>query len=487
MRRLCQRAAPPLLLLVVSGCTDMDGGARFQRSLPSVATARQPSASLKIDTSQIRPMYDRRMLAVDLLTTVRVATARNLDIQAAQERVAASRGAYEASIGMIFPSVSPNITALGLQGAVATPALVVQSFNHVFPIVLLQWIINPGQVAYDIIASKRRLEASDQLDLAIVLETTRAAAVQYYEVVLAQAQVGVARRSLQEAEELLRIERLRLKVGTGLPEDELRAQAALAARQQNLLTALNAFYNASVALAITMHLDPTVMLVPKAGSIKATTLVREDLSIDDMLVTAARYRPDLEAIRTLVAAAEAGTGATIWGGLGPQVTAAATFTTRPPASSTADTEYRQQTYIATGGFNWSAATFGRIRTAIANAKIAGLDAERQLDLVQAAVVTAHQTSLTTKKTIPIAQQEVSSAEEALRLTQKNLQSGTGLTIDVLVAQDAADQAGLHYATAVTRYNQAEINLLAALGLIDQLNVVGKSTARGGERAQTPSR
>jgi outer membrane protein TolC len=173
--------------------------------------------------------------------------------------------------------------------------------------------------------------------------------------------------------------------------------------------------------------------------------------------------------------------------LGPQVTAAATFTTRPPASSTADTEYRQQTYTATGGFNWSAATFGRIRTAIANAKIAELDTERQLDLVQAAVVTAHQTSLTTKKTIPIAQQEVSSAEEALRLTQKNLETGTGLTIDVLVAQDAADQARLHYATAVTRYNQAEINLLAALGLIDQLNVVGKSTARGGGRAQTPSR
>jgi outer membrane protein TolC len=32
------------------------------------------------------------------------------------------------------------------------------------------------------------------------------------------------------------------------------------------------------------------------------------------------------------------------------------------------------------------------------------------------------------------------------LTQKNLQAGTGLTIDVLQAQDAADQARLRYAT-----------------------------------------
>jgi outer membrane protein TolC len=74
--------------------------------------------------------------------------------------------------------------------------------------------------------------------------------------------------------------------------------------------------------------------------------------------------------------------------------------------------------------NWSAATFGRIKTAAANAKIA---------------------------------------------------------LDVLVAQDAAFRARLNYATAIVRYNQAEVNLLAALGLIDEANV--KANSRG----RTPSR
>jgi outer membrane protein TolC len=214
--------------------------------------------------------------------------------------------------------------------------------------------------------------------------------------------------------------------------------------------------------------------VPRAGGVKQAMLVREDLSIDQMLFTATYYRPDLEAIRTLVAAADADNGATIWGGLGPQVLASRTFAPPPPASALSDTEYRQQIYMASAGFNWSLATFGRIRTAAANTRIAGLNAERQLDLVQAAVVTAHQTSLTAKKAIPIAQEEVTSAEEALRLTQKNLEPGTGLTIDVLVAQDAADQARLRYATAVIRYNQAETNLLAVLGLIDQISVAARA-------------
>jgi outer membrane protein TolC len=480
--RLCRRTALPLLLVAMSECTPLTGpetDGRLEISLPSVAPASQPAASLKIDTSHIRPMYDRRMFAVDLPTTVRVAMARNVDIQAAQEHVAASRGEYEASIGMIFPSVSPNITARGLRGAISTPPrLTVLGFNHVFPTVLLQWIINPGQVAYDIIASKRRLDASDQQDLAVVQETMRTAAAQYYDVVLAQAQVAVALRALEEAKELLRIERLGSRTGTALPADELRAQAALAARQQNILTALNAFYDASVALAITLRLDPTVILVPKS-IIKETTLVREDLSIDDMLVMATRYRPDLAAIRTLVAAADADIGSTVWGGLGPQINAFRTFTTRPPSKTLSDTLYRERTYVATGGFNWSAATFGRIRTAVANAKIAEIDAERQLDLVQAAVVSAHQTSLIAKKKLPFARQEVAFAEEALRLTQRNLEAGTGLTIDVLVAEDAADQARLHHVTAVIRYNQAEINLLAALGLVDELSVAGRPMAGGG--------
>jgi outer membrane protein TolC len=169
-------------------------------------------------------------------------------------------------------------------------------------------------VAYEIVASKRRLEASAQQEQAVVLETARVAALQYYDLVLTQAWVSVARQTMKEAEELLRIEYLRLKTDTELPADEL-AEAALAGARQDLLTAVKGFYDASVTLTVTLHLDSTVMLAPRAGTMKQTTLVREDLPIDDMLVTAVRYRPDLEAVRTLWAAAQADQGATVWGGL----------------------------------------------------------------------------------------------------------------------------------------------------------------------------
>lgn len=483
----CRRVGLTLALLPgMSGCLDTWSKEELVR--PSVAPGSQPKASLNIDASQVAPMYERRLFAVDLPTVIRVAIARNIDIQESKQRVEASKGELEASVGLIFPSFTPHFTTLSIEGALSNVHnLALGTFSHTFPAAVIQWIINPGMVAYDIIASKRRLEASQEQDRAVVLETTRLAAVQYYDIVMAQAQVSTAQRAMKEAEELLRIERLKLKVGTGLPADELRAEAALAGRRQNLLTALSSFYNASVALTVTLRLDPTVMLAPKAGAVRATALVREDLSIDDMLVAAVRFRPDLEAVRILLEAAEADKGATIWGGLGPQIQASRTYAPPAPAfgyppaggALTKDTLYRQPRYQANAGFNWSLATFGRIRTATANVNIASLEIDRHLDQVQASVVTAHQASVVAKKAIPIAQQQVRSAEEALRLTQKNLSAGTGLLIDVLQAQDAADQARLRYASAVVQYNQSQIDLLAALGLIDEAKLIEAQRSASG--------
>jgi outer membrane protein TolC len=65
---------------------------------------------------------------------------------------------------------------------------------------------------------------------------------------------------------------------------------------------------------------------------------------------------------------------------------------------------------------------------------------------------------------------VTAAEEALRITRENFEVGTALFLDLLQAQDAVNQARLNYATAITSYNQAQVNLLAALGLIVQPDV-----------------
>ena len=89
-----------------------------------------------------------------------------------------------------------------------------------------------------------------------------------------------------------------------------------------------------------------------------------------------------------------------------------------------------------------------------------------VDHARAQVVTALQGSRANAQLVDKARQQVNAATEALRLTQANLSVGTMTTLDVLTAQDALSRAGLRYAHAVVGYNQAQVDLLASLGLVD---------------------
>jgi len=114
--------------------------------------------------------------------------------------------------------------------------------------------------------------------------------------------------------------------------------------------------------------------------------------------------------------------------------------------------------------------FGQVKTADANEQIAVLEGKRLVEDVKAQVVTSIQDSATNAQLIPLAQKQVKSTEEALRVTQENFENGVGLFLDVLQAEDALAQARLNHAHAITGYNQSQVNLLATLGLIDQANV-----------------
>jgi len=439
---------------------------------PVVAPATQPSVSLDLNGSPMAPMY-RRLLAIDLPTVLRVATARNLDIQQARQRVEANRGRYESNVEAVFPVIAPSIAYSHFQGvgqnANGTLTFPVH-FDNLVPAVSIQWILNPGAIVYDIIASKRRLEASDQQEQSVVLETARAAAVQYYDLVLAQVRLAVAQEAVNEAQELLRITQLQVNAGTGLPADELRAQASLAGFQQDMVLGLNNFYQASIALTLTLHLDPAVTLVPAPRQVNQTMLVRENLPIDELLATAARYRPDLNAIRSLLLASQADTGAAVWGGVGPQLQAAYTVDGLKTYTPGRHHDWKEQQKAGVGaGVALGPSTFGNLKTAQANERSAAIDVQRQTDLVRAAVVSAQQASATNAKLIPVARQQLDSAQEALRLTQANLKAGTALLLDVLQAENAVEDARLRYVTAVVHYNQSQVNLLAALGLLDAQN------------------
>src|SRR6266581_2535424 len=195
-------------LALIGGCASPQHASARVR--PDVSPSTQPTGeSFRLDRSQITPMY-REMLAIDLSTVVSVAAAQNLDIREARQRVRAAEGRYESSLGAIFPIFAPSISYEDVDGSVraVNGPVLPADFNSFAPVALIQWVINPGKVVSDIIASRKRLLASEQQEQFVIMETIRASAVQYYDLTLAQARLALANRAVAEAEELLRITRV---------------------------------------------------------------------------------------------------------------------------------------------------------------------------------------------------------------------------------------------------------------------------------------
>lgn len=419
-------------------------------------------------------MY-HEFLAVDLPTVVRVATARNLDVQQARQHVEAQRARLQSVAGWLLPTLSPALLHEQVDGTVrATQGnLVDVAFQTVQPHLLAQWFLNPGKVIYEIVAARKRMVASQYFERSTQLTTLHRAAVQYYDLVLAQSHVAASRQAVVEVRELLRITQSRLDAGTALPGDELRAKAELAAREQDMLLAMRSFHDASISLAVTLDLDPTVTLAPSASEIAQMTFVRSDTTVEELLAIAVQRRDDLAAVRTLMDAASAETSAAWWKALGPQLGAGYQFggiaghaDDVAAVGGNRSGLHDQSRFTAGASLSLDFATLGQAAFASVAEQQALLDATQKLLAIRAQVVRADQDRRLLTELMSHARDQLGAAEEALRLAKANLQAGAMTLLDVLHDESSLAKARLRFAETVVKYDQAQLDLLAAVGVLD---------------------
>jgi len=451
--------------------------------LPSGEAA---SPHFHLDRAHVPAMY-RELMSINLAAVVKVAQADNLDIKIARQQVRKSRGQLASSVGAAFPVLAPTAIFNYNSGVARSTGgnIVTADFRSISPAAAIQWVINPGRVIYNIVAAKKRLNASRAQQAVVIQQTMENGAIEYYQLVQAQADVVAARDAEADAEELLRFAKLRLKAGTAIPADVASAEAEVASRRQGVLLALNRFYHYSTDLAITLNMDPAVTLVPSVNSLKANRLVRTSISIGRLLKLAVKYRPDLQRVRELVRAAQADGGAIAWGDLGPTLTTGYkvgdidgryyNVTGKGPPVSQNYGLHGYQNFQAGGGWQLGLSTFGDIQTAKARERIAEIRANKQLALVEATVVKALQDSRTNAELIPIAADQVRSAQYALNIIKVNYRAGTVTSLEVLVAESQLAQAQRDYAAAIAHFNQSQIAIVGAVGLVSDKAILGSAT------------
>jgi outer membrane protein TolC len=311
----------------------------------------------------------------------------------------------------------------------------------------------------------RALETSN--DVRLVVSTT------FFNILRAEQLLTVAQERREAAAEQLRVARARFEADIAPRFDVIRSEAELANAEQDVIAAQNdvALANASFNTALGRDVVAPVALKYEAEP------AHPEVPFEAARETAAANRPELEAIREDIRSgveevrarkAEAR----------PQVGLTGAYN-RPNPGGFASTAYRYNFGLT---MSWpffdSGFIRGRVREsqAVVEGNRQALEQTRQqveLDVRQAGLDIQE-----AQRRIIASQKEVSSAREALRVSQVRYRAGVGTNVEVTDAQVALARAGQNLANAQFDYETAISRLEFAAGVPIEKLLAPRPTSPG---------
>ena len=437
-------------LSFIAGCSTPDPGLPRDLQTSRAQEAQTPA-----------PVPVRKTL--DLPTALRLASGSSLDVLEARARVREATGRASSADGYLLPIIGAGAAMTNTRGTAQSSfgQLKEVNFNTDTALGTVRISANVGESIYRDLAAHRAVEAASGYELAQLQRTLLEVSVQYLALVESDAAVRIQEQFVTESQTLARLTQARESQGIGSALDSERAKALAAAAEQRLIGARNERQRRSKLLSSSLRLDSTVELVPADTDLAPATLIDPNDDLGRWLDRGAQHRPEGFALQSGLEAAREEASATRWSVWGPEVAAGANFGMLGKSAGTLD---ERNNYLVSLGWTFSFGGPGRIESADAREQQAGIALQKFRDRLQASVAGAHQEMLLSRQQLDPAQRELGAAENALRIARANYEGGLLPENDLLLAQQAADQARLRRLGAVARFNQSQLQLLAESGI-----------------------
>jgi outer membrane protein TolC len=410
---------------------------------------------------------------IDLATALRLAGAQNLDVQLARNAVDEAHANYASAVERFLPSLVPSASYLSHTGRdqrVEGVLLDVSKHSDTTGAYLTAQI-PVGDAIFTALQTHQLVAASDAGATAQERDSGLAAAQQYFDLVKAQALVGVVgdALSISQSYELQLNEAVR--IGIAFKGDALRVQTQTQRLQLDLTRARQQQRLSTTQLVQTLHLEPLIELVPAEREPAPLALAELSTSPKELIRTALENRPELARSTALIGAAEQSRRGAIYGPLIPTIGGqafAGEFNGGGDArfnGITADGGPRQDYAV---GLSWKIGPgglfdWGRIRASGARLTAAQLSDEKLRDQIRREVVDAYTQVQSLFEQLRVARLNLSSAEETLHLTRHRKELGVGVVLEDIQAQQELLKARTDYVAIVTQLNQQQYGLLRTVG------------------------
>jgi len=434
-----------------------------ERPEGSVEPTRMPDAPA-VDVALPRTEAPERVetRAVTLGEVLRRAAEDSVAVLESEAQLAASAARTRAADAAFIPGVRGDYRARHLDGRQ------IGSFGDVGEVsfgrfeagVSVFYRINPGGAVERSIAARYDQDAAGGDADDSVRRAMESAGLAYFDLLRSRAEVEIAARLVAATKRFRAIARARAAAEVSSRADVARAEAELAAARQIHIRARGTWQVTSVTLATLLRWEPTVLLAPAEAEVRPRALI--DAAPGEIDEHSVVQRPDVRAAKARAEAALHTRRATWWSLLGPTI----------------ELEGRQRWLgvtagdlgagtigLAAIGWTFELGTLARAQEAAAIARVREIGAISAEERARGEVQSALAEVSAAAEAIPEANRGVRAAGRSRRIQIARFETGTGLGLEVIEAQNAEARARLSLVTAILRYNAAQLRLLAAGGLL----------------------
>ena len=406
---------------------------------------------------------------IDLPTALRLAGARNLDIQIARERLAEAHANYESSLWRFFPWLAPGVSYRRhddlIQDIAGNIINVHKDSYTVGPTLSAQ--VDLGDAFYKKLAARQLVKAADYAVEAQRQDAVLAAAQSYFDLARAQSGVAVAREAVRISTNYAGQVEQALGAGIAFKGDLLRVQVQAERDRLTLRQRQEQQRLAGTRLAQVLHLDSAVELAAPEGELFPLELVSTNASLGTLVAQARAARPELKLNRAQIQAAQDAKRGAVYGpaipSLGAQVFAGGLGGGREGSSGTFGAS---EDYVVTLGWRLGPGGLfdqGRIHATEARLRATQLGADKLLDEITRQVIDSLTRAQSQADQLATARLAIQEAQETLRLTQERKQFAVGAVLESIQAEQELTRARLDYLDAVSEFNKAQYALRRAIG------------------------
>jgi outer membrane protein TolC len=409
---------------------------------------------------------ESRAIAVD--EAVAMAIAQNAALQAARARLEAGQAGASSTARRLAPAIHLsdefqhfNSAFDASIGPGAPPFRVRKQDTNMFAVAAAQPLLGLLRLSADYSGQQETAEAGAAQVESAELSLRQAVETLYLRVFEARALEGTALASERELNDRLEVARAQLASGVLTDADVLRVQVAAANARQQAIQAHSQELVSRAGLLALMGLpadDASVTFAEPKSLLESGQKRPEAAATQDQALSG---RPEILQTRLSLQAGEHQRRARLYALL-PEIDLEGAYL-RSYGQVIVPTNSAFIGLKATWAIWEWGASYLAYRASQAQERAAAFDLENQKQQIRAEVTSGMAQLDAAASAISLAEQTITSAQEAYRVTDAQLKAGTATTTDLLEAQSALTQARLNYLRAQYELAIARVNLRRATG------------------------